>query len=214
MELYLPLSPQFLPATFLEVINAPNKLRWIRPGRTRSAWAGYLLFWLGFTLGSLTGWAQTPTLREYELKAGVLFNIIKYVEWPADASSGPSSDTLEIGLLGDIPFPEALDVLDGKMVQGRKLLVRRVHSIADAGRCSVLYIGASEKGQLAQITEAFKDRPVLTVGEVDGFAQRGGMVNLLSGPNRIVMEINREVATQSRLAFSSQLLKLARLVGR
>lgn len=189
------------------------------PGRVRhgsflppraGAW---LLLWIGLGCGLLNGAAQTPTLREYELKAGVLFNIIKYVEWPADSPVGPS-DTIEIGLLGTIPFPEALDVLDGKVVQGRKLMVRRINSVADAAKCRVLYVGSSEKGQLTQIAESFKDKPVLTVGEVDGFAQKGGMVNLLSGPNRIVMEINREAATQSRIEFSSQLLKLARLVSR
>lgn len=195
-------------------MKAPNKPTRIRRGSILPDGAGrLLLLWIGLACGVLTGAAQTPTLREYELKAGVLYNIIKYVEWPADSPVGPS-DTLEIGLLGNIPFPEALDVLDGKVVQGRKLSVRRVNSIAEAAQCRVLYVGASEKTPLAQITEAFKDRPVLTVGEVEGFAQRGGMVNLVNGPNRIVMEINREAATQSRIEFSSQLLKLARLVAR
>jgi hypothetical protein len=36
----------------------------------------------------------------------------------------------------------------------------------------------------------------------------------VAGPNRIVMEINREVASQARLSLSSQLLKLAKLVSR
>ncbi|MBL9173937.1 MAG: YfiR family protein [Verrucomicrobiales bacterium] len=185
-----------------------------RPGRTGSPGTGRrLLLCLGMACGLWSASAQNATLREYELKAGVLFNIIKYVEWPADSPVGPS-DTIEIGLLGTIPFPEAMDVLDGKVVQGRKLQVRRINSVADAAKCRVLYVGSSEKGQLAQIAESFKDKPVLTVGEVDGFAQKGGMVNLLNGPNRIVMEINRAAATQSRIEFSSQLLKLARLVSR
>ena len=59
-----------------------------------------------------------------------------------------------------------------------------------------------------------KDGPVLTVGEVEGFAEQGGMVNLLAGPNRIVMEINREVANRAGLSVSSQLLKLAKLIPR
>ncbi len=168
----------------------------IRSARARCA--AVFLACVGMLRAFLPAAADTPTLHEYELKAGVLFNIIKYVDWPSAANGGPS-DTLEIGLLGDIPFANALEVLNGKTVQGRKLSVRRIHSVADAGTCRVLYIGASEKAQLPEITAAFKDRPILTVSEVDGFAEAGGMVNLLTGPNRIVMEINREAAKHYQL---------------
>jgi len=48
--------------------------------------------------------------------------------------------------------------------------------------------------------------------EVEGFAERsGGMVNLVTGPNRIIMEINREAAGQAKLSLSSQLLRLAKV---
>jgi hypothetical protein len=155
--------------------------------------------------------AQTSTQHEYELKAGVLYHIIEYVEWPK-GSLPDDQPEIRIGLLGQIPFPEALEVLDGKMIQGRKLVVKRLTDLSAAADCQVLFIGASEKPRLPEIMAQMKDRPVLTVSEVDGFAERGGMVNLVSGQNRIVLEINREVAGRARLSISSQLLKLAKLV--
>jgi hypothetical protein len=157
--------------------------------------------------------AQTGTQHEYELKAGVLYNIIKYIEWPSDSLSN-TPPTLQIGLLGQIPFAEALEVLDGKSIQERKLVVKKLSSAQDASTCHVVFIGASEKPRLSQIIGELRQRPVLTVSEVEGFAERGGMVNLLAGQNRINMEINREVTRQSRLAVSSQLLKLAKVFPR
>ena len=133
-------------------------------------------------------------------------------------SNGPrtrcrtNQPVIQIGLLGQIPFPEALEVLDGKTVQGRKLVVKRLADLSAAADCQVLFIGASEKSRLSEIIAELKDRPVLTVSEVDGFAERGGMVNLVSGQNRVGMEINREAAGRARLSISSQLLKLAKVV--
>ena len=159
------------------------------------------------------GVAQTGTQHEYELKAGVLYHIIEYVEWPKSALSN-NPPAIEIGLVGQLPFAEALEVLSGKSVQGRELVVKRISDVQSAANCQVLFISASEKARLPQIVGQVKDRPVLTVSEVPGFAEEGGMVNLLAGPNHIVMEINRDAANQARLSLNSQLLKLAKVFPR
>jgi hypothetical protein len=157
--------------------------------------------------------AQTGTQHEYEVKAGVLYHIIGYVEWPKD-SAPDNQSVIQIGLLGQIPFPEALEVLDGKTVHGHKLVVKRLTDLSAAADCQVLFIGASEKPRLAEIVAGIRNRPVLTVGEVEGFAEGGGVVNLVAGQNRVVMEINREAASRAGLSISSQLLKLARVVSK
>jgi hypothetical protein len=168
---------------------------------------------LALALGSAQSTAQSGTQHEYELKAGVLYRIIEYVEWPKEAmSNNPAA--LQVGLIGQIPFAEALEVLNGKSIQGRELIVKRIADLQAAANCQVIFIGASEKSRISQIVAEMKDRPVLTVSEVDGFVEQGGMVNLLAGPNRIVMEINREVAGRAKLSVSSQLLKLAKVYPR
>jgi len=170
-----------------------------------------LVAFLGF--GPVRSCAQSGTQHEYELKAGVLYRIIEYVEWPKEAMSN-NPGALQIGLVGQIPFAEALEVLNGKSIQGRELIVKRISDLQEATNCQVIFIGASEKARIAEIVAQMKDRPVLTVSEVAGFAEQGGMVNLLAGPNRIVMEINREVAGKAKLSVSSQLLKLAKVVSK
>jgi hypothetical protein len=153
--------------------------------------------------------AQTGTQHEYEIKTAFLYNIIKYVEWPS--SNQPPA--IQIGLLGQIQFSEALDVLEGKTIQGRKLVVKRI-SETEASGCQVVFIGRSEKARLPGLLSGLKEQPILTVSELEGFAEQGGMVNLLAEGNRVSMEINRQVAGQAGLNISSQLLKLAKVVPR
>jgi len=165
-------------------------------------------------LGTMRSAAQAGAQHEYELKAGVLFRIIEYVEWPKEAMSN-NPGALQIGLLGQIPFADVLlEVLNGKSIQGRELIVKRISDLREAANCQVVFIAASEKSRISEIVAEIKDRPVLTVGEVVGFAEQGGMVNLLAGPNRIVMEINRETTGKAKLSVSSQLLKLAKVYPR
>jgi hypothetical protein len=161
----------------------------------------------------LPGGFQTGAEREYALKAAVLYHIIEYVEWPKESLSN-QPPSIQIGLLGEIPFAEAIEVLNGKTLQGRKLVVKRIARLQDAGSCQVIFIGASEKSRMSDIVAELKSRPVLTVSEVEGFAERGGMVNLVADKNHVNMEINREVASQARLSISSQLLKLAKVFPR
>jgi hypothetical protein len=195
--------------------NRPGRKHESAPGAfsrfSRSGARVALVLLLAF--GAFRSLAQTATQHEYELKAGVLYHIMEYVEWPKGAmSNNPAS--LHIGLIGQIPFADALEVLTGKTIQGRALIVKRISDPQAAASCQVLFIGASEKPRIPEIVAEVKDRPVLTVSEVEGFAEQGGMVNLLAGPNRIVMEINREVAGKARLSISSQLLKLATVFPR
>ncbi len=52
----------------------------------------------------------------------------------------------------------------------------------------------------------------LTVGEATGFAQRGGIINLMREENRLRFEVNVTAAAQTRLKISSKLLALAKIV--
>jgi hypothetical protein len=180
--------------------------------RRNCAWAYVVSLLLGCVAAPC--WAQTGTQHEYELKAAFLYRIIGYVEWPSGALSN-NPPAIQIGLVGHIPFADTLEViLKGKTIQGRELVVKHISDPHDAAGCQVLFISASEKPRISEIVDEVKDRPVLTVGEVQGFAEQGGMVNLLAGPSHIVIEINREVASRAKLGMSSDLLKVAKIFPR
>src|SRR5436853_6862221 len=91
--------------------------------------------------------AQSAAQREYEIKAAYLYNFIKYVDWPS------YGDTITIGVLGGNPFGTALAPLNGKIVKGRRLLIKELDSVRDAQKCQIIFVSYSEKSRLQEIFE-------------------------------------------------------------
>lgn len=153
---------------------------------------------------------------EYEVKAEFLSLFAQFVKWPPEAFHDTNAP-LVIGVLGNDPFGEALDkaVKKEDAVGGRKLVVQRSRDVRELKACHVLFVSTSEKGRLDQILSVVTGSGggVLTVGETDGFARRGGIINLFLQDNKVRFEINTDAANRSGLKISSQLLSLAKIVG-
>src|SRR5439155_7453719 len=114
-----------------------------------------------------------------------------FVDWPASAFP-PTGDAVIIGVIGEDPFGAILDeVLQGKTCcHDRKLVVRRFQRIENVTECHVLFISSSEEARLADILQTLDGASVLTVGEMDGFAERGGMIGFHREGNKMRFEIN------------------------
>ena len=152
--------------------------------------------------------AEAPT--EYELKAIFLYNFTKYVEW----EQVPAKGTLALCVLGEDPFGAALDgTIEGETVQGRRLVARRIRTVEEALSCQVVFVADSEEARLGEILGALAGKTVLTVGETEGFAVRGGVIHLREDESRIRIVINVDAANRAGLRISSQLLKLGEVVG-
>ncbi len=153
---------------------------------------------------------EPPRPTEYEVKAAFLYNFAKFVKWPEDRSLGP---TFVIAVLGDDPFGEVLDrTFAGKTIQGRKAEVRRIRTPGPPSDVQILFIGPSERPHLSQILKALEGGSALTVGEMEGFTERGGMIAFRLGSDVVNFDINLDQVERARLKMSSQLIRLARNV--
>jgi hypothetical protein len=155
--------------------------------------------------------AQPPPSREYQIKAAFLYNFAKFVDWPPEAFRDDGSPFV-IGILGVDPFGEALDSLKDKPVRNRRLVIRRLARVEEAEGCHILYVSSSARQYLRPVFDALRSSPVLTVSELDGFAQQGGLIGFVTVENKVQFDINHSAADRHRLKISSQLLKLARTV--
>jgi hypothetical protein len=155
---------------------------------------------------------QTAQAPEYQVKAVFLFNFAQFVDWPADAF--PASDTpLVIGVLGDDPFGSVLDrTVRDERLGGRPFQVRRYQRVEEIKTCHILFISRSEENRPESIVAGLKNRPILTVSEVDGFAERGGMIRFVTDRNRIRLQINLTAAEAVHLTISSKLLRVAEII--
>ncbi len=87
--------------------------------------------------------------------------------------------------------------------------MRRISSPQQESGCNIVFVSASEEGNLRSILEAAQRYSVLTVSNIRHFTERGGDIGLISQQDRIRFEVNRGSAAKCGLVFSSELLKVA-----
>jgi hypothetical protein len=171
---------------------------------------GMILLLLASMLPADGALASVPS-REYQIKAAFLYNFAKFVDWPPEAFRDENAPFV-IGILGVDPFGEAFDSLKEKPVRSRRLAIQRFTRVEEIEGCHMLYVSPSARQALRSVLDALRNSPTLTVSELDGFAQQGGMIGFVTVDNKIHFDINQSVAGRHRLKISSQLLKLARTV--
>jgi hypothetical protein len=158
--------------------------------------------------------AQAPAApTEHQVKAVFLFNFSQFVDWPA-SSFADGRAPLVIGVLGKDPFGATLDeIVRGETVNGRPLEVRRYGSAEQIDTCHILFIERSQDEQLDAVLAALKGRNVLTVGDFEGFARRGGIIRFVTVGNKIRLRVNLAAAQDAKLTISSKLLRPAQIVA-
>jgi hypothetical protein len=140
---------------------------------------------------------------EHVVRAALLFNFLKFTEWPAGALG---QTHLQICVAsGDNELLAAIEKLNARQLHGRSLLVTRYQPQT---ACDALYID----GRQRWTGLSGRGAAVLTVADFRGFAEEGGMIeiSLHEGASRFV--INLAEARRAGLRFYPQMLKLARRV--
>lgn len=177
----------------------------------RTPWA--LLLLLLILLVSVSGArAQANPPSEYQVKAAFLFNFAKFIDWPSNAFAGPQSP-FAICILGADPFGKTIDdAMERKMIGDHPVVVQRAKDAADARRCQMVFVSASEKQRTAEIIGRLQGASVLIVGETERFADSGGTIELMLEQNHVRFAINTDAAETAGLKISSKLLALAKIV--
>jgi uncharacterized protein DUF4154 len=156
--------------------------------------------------------ATAQEVEEYQVKAAFLYNFAKFVEWPAQAFKTPQ-DPIVVCVLGHNPFGSALeDVMRGKSIEGRAFAFRQVSGLEEASSCQILFISSLEGKHFHSLYGNANPARILTVGEAQGFASAGGVINFKLDGGHVRFEINVGAAEHAQLQISSKLLSLAQIV--
>jgi YfiR/HmsC-like len=163
-------------------------------------------------VGAGTATSQSSQPSEYQLKAVFLFNFAKFIDWPQTSFASPEAP-FAVCVFGKDPFGSVLDdVLLNKTIAARPVVLRRLRDKADARRCQMLFICSSEYEYLQGILDSLHGANTLIVGESDGFAASGGIIELTLEQNHVRFTINIDAAERADLRLSSKLLALAKIV--
>jgi len=150
--------------------------------------------------------AQASGPSQIDVQAVYLFDFAKFVRWPEGAGHGP----LTICVAGQKGYTDALTKLvKGEQIDSRPLAVRAILTPEDETGCEIVFIGVSAKDHLDALLAATVGKPVLTVSDVSGFLDRGGMIQFLVIGNRVRFSVDMRPAVRSGIGLSSELLKVA-----
>ncbi len=166
-------------------------------------------FWLGLELSVAEG---SPDVSEHQVKATFLVRFGKYITYPKEALDN-SASIFNLCILGDDPFQGILDVLvKDEMVKNRSIVVNYLRTFEKTSKCQTLFISQSEEKQLVHILAYVKQRPILTVSDMNNFVTRGGMVQFYLLNNKVRFFIDPVTAGEAKLEVSSRLLQVAEVV--
>jgi len=171
--------------------------------------------WIAFLVcgGVLLTWPSVrgASVSEAQVKAVLLFRLSQFVNWPPAAEAQPFC----IGILGPDDLGEALDqAVQGELVRGRPLTVKRSMHAAELADCQIVFVSPEVRETLAHIRGELNRMPSLLVGESDDFLSDGGMIRLaLMEDRKIRLEIQLDRVRASGLKVSAQLLRVSIVKG-
>lgn len=165
------------------------------------------------SLGLSGVWQTLPAdgLSEAQVKAAYLYNFAKFVEWPANALAADAK--LSLCVVGSNVLDGALQMLDGRQAGEHVLQVLQLsYTDLNLAGCHLLFVGRSEQQHVVVILKSLADAPVLTLSDINDFAEKGGGISLLFRENKVVFEVNLEPIRNAGLSLPGQLLNIATFV--
>jgi YfiR/HmsC-like len=155
--------------------------------------------------------AQAPA-DEAQIKAAFVYNFLKFVDWPETAPRR-SDDPLVVAIIGEGPTADAVATfLATRRVGDRAIVIRHVSWDQPLAGVQAAFVNEGDPKRLHHILESASGAAVLSIGESQDFASRGGVIGLVVDDRRVRFDIDADAADAARLRISSKLLALGRVV--
>jgi hypothetical protein len=181
---------------------------WVRRACVMS---GLLVAGIALVNSDVRAGPEISSASAAEVKVAFLYNFGKFIEWPNGMLSGAAH--FDVCTIGDIEeFRAALSGIEGRRLQGLDLHVHELGKSTDFAGCQTLLIARSERDRVREILGIAHPLHILTVSDIDDFAESGGIIGLLMRNGRVQFNINSAAAKSAGLSPSSELMGLARTV--
>jgi hypothetical protein len=180
------------------------------PGATRRASLGAMLL-LIWSLVAVQPLTAQDAVSEEQLKAAVIYNFVRFVEWPSSAFTNETTP-LNVGVFANDAFVKTLEAsLRDKKAHGRSFVVKKLTMPNEATGSQIVIIAAGQSSKTSQITEAVRKSPILTIGESEEVLENG-IIYLFKDDKtaQLRFDINVAAAEEGKLNISSRILQLAR----
>lgn len=163
-----------------------------------------------FIILMMAGFAVTAQDRPtHEIHAAMLFNFIKYVQWPNEGDGGE----FVVGVIGDDNVFNTLNQwYNGKQKGSKKYVIKKLSSASESTSCQVLYVGKAKSKDFDNIMNLIGGKSILTITDGNGLGQKGSCINFKVIDGKLKFEMNQATLTSSNLKVSSQLSSMAIMI--
>lgn len=155
----------------------------------------------------------SPIAQEDKIKAVYIFNFIRFTEWGEGFITAPDNQT-NLAIWGnELLLQNFKEKAFQSTAFGERL---NAYACDDIRSCSstahALFIDNSKRSSLNEVINLLSNKPILTISDIPGFAEQGGMIELKRDNGRIIFRINLEAIKRAHLYVSSQLLQMAEII--
>lgn len=156
--------------------------------------------------------ASTVAAQErplHEIHAAMLFNFIKYIQWPNEGEAGE----FVVGVIGDDNVFNTLNQwYNGKAKGSKKYVIKKLTSADESSSCQVVYVGKSKNKEFVNIQNNISGKSILTITDGNGLGEKGSCINFKVIDGKLKFELNQSTVTSANLKVSSQLSSMAILI--
>jgi len=169
---------------------------------------------VAIAVGGVTIPLRAQASLEYNVKAALLLNFARFVEWPESAFTAPLA-TIDICVFAPNPFGDVLErTLQAEKVGERSISTREVHAAADAAACHLLFVPTGAEARAAALLRQGGAPHTVTVGESRRFEQMGGAITFVLEGGRVRFNVNLRPVEERGVRISARMLHVASRVDR
>lgn len=145
----------------------------------------------------------------YEIHSMLMFNFLKYIEWPASAQNGD----FVIAVVGDDDVYNTLSkYYSARKINGQNVVIKNYGSVESIQNAHVVYLASGKSNQFDDLKAKFSGKPTLLITDHAGLGKKGSNINFRVISGKLKFEINKEAFNQAKLKVASQLEAMAIMI--
>jgi hypothetical protein len=147
---------------------------------------------------------------KYTLISAYIYNFTQLTTWPSAAIK----DTFNVCVVGSDPFGSNLEPIQTATVNDEKIKIRHYSADATLTECHIVFVSDSEGGNLRPLLKRLRGEPVLTMSDIPGFSNSGGMVEFKLEGGKIDISVALSEVRVTGLSISKKMLSLSNMMIR
>jgi len=153
----------------------------------------------------------TSSLYSYEsedkLKAVILGKVAKYIEFKENNSS-----TFRITVLNNQFGTLFDDIYHNKTIQSKPVKIQYIKDINELNATDILFISSANSWLIGDILQKIEGWGLLSVSDLRGFAQKGGVLQLYFLGQKLKLKMNIDALKREGLDADNTLLRIVDIV--